>query len=284
MKIKSLFTISLIFLSLIILVSCATEDSSLRTTLEKSWYDYLAAIKSGKKSELEKSMSSYRFRTMENNLVSANRSFTPEIIQSIAANAPDISKAEFESLLENGPTAGLVYVKDSDEKDSDGKPRVDFIFIKFVEEDEVWKVDGFMQIGGPKLQDDGSRTKFNDDDLPATYKIEGKVLQTPEPITAPEVTAMLDIFASGYKIQVIINGTEQANVLNTNYSGLIKGGIKKNNNKISISISQIEKNNPFKPSITVRCKLADKQTKECLKFEPKDKVEGMHEFGFDAVK
>jgi ribosomal protein L21E len=141
-----------------------------------------------------------------------------------------------------------------------------------------------MEMGSPKFKEDGSRTKFIISDLPSTYAIDGQVLSAPKLISAPEVTAMLDVYASGYIIQVIINGAEQANVINTSYSGLVEGGIKKNNNKIVISISQTEKDNPFKPSIIVRCMLADRITKECFKFEPKKNIEGKHEFSFNAEK
>jgi hypothetical protein len=136
MKRPILFLFPAIFVPLIILYSCATNDNSLRTTLEKSWNNYLQACKSGEESELEKVISSYRFGTMKNNLISANRSFTPELIKSIVSNVPDISLTDFEDLIENGPTAGLVYVKDSDEIEADGKPRVNFIFIKFVKESD----------------------------------------------------------------------------------------------------------------------------------------------------
>lgn len=284
MKKKILIAFSILIFSFITLNSCSSKDYSLRTTLEKSWNNYLEASESGQESELEKVMSSYRFGTMKNNLISANRSFTPELVKGIASNAPDVSKTEFEDLIENGPTAGLVYVKDSDEKEPEGKPRVNFIFIKFVKERDEWKVDGVMEKGSPKFNEDGSRTKFNLSDLPPTYAIDGQVLAAPKPISAPEVTAMLDVFASGYKIQVIINGTEQANVINTSYSGLVKGGVRKSNNNIVISITQTEKDNPFGPSVTVRCMLADKTAKECFKFEPEKNIEGTHEFSFNVEK
>lgn len=276
--------ISTLFIFLLILSNCSATDNSFQTILEKAWNDYLHASKTGTESELEKVMSSYRFGRMRNNLISSNRAFTPEMIKSIAENAPDISSAEFVSLIENGPTAGLVYVRDSEEKDASGKPRVYFIFIKFVKEEGEWKVDAGMEIGSPKFQNDGKKSMFNPSDLPPTYEIDGQVLSAPKPITVPDITAFLDIYAPGYKIQVTVNGVEQETVENKSYSGLLKEGIQKGKNSIIIIATMIDRDTPFKPTVTIRRILRDNKTEEAFKFEPKENVEGEHKYSFSVEK
>ncbi len=280
MKLPITLTISTLFIFLIVLSNCTATDNSLRAALEKSWQKYLQASKSGKEAELEKVMTSYRFGTMKNNLISANRSFTPEMIKSIAEYAPDIHTAEFETLLENGPTAGLVYVKDTEEKDASRKPRIKFIFIKFVKEAGDWKVDGGMEIGSPKFQDDGKKAVFNQSDIPPTFEIDGKVLSAPKLITAPEITALLDIVAPGYEIQVTINGVEQEIVSNKSYSGIIKEGIHFGKNSILVMVTKLEKETPFKPTVTIRGIREDKKQIDPFNFEPKTNIEGKHEFDF----
>ena len=284
MKFQLTLTISTFFIFLLILSNCTATDNSLRTTLEKAWQNYLQASQSGKEADLEKVMTSYRFGTMKNNLISANRSFTPEMIKSIAEYAPDIYSAKFETLLENGPTAGLVYVKDTEEKDASDKPRIKFIFIKFVKEEGGWKVDGGMEMGSPKFEDDGKKAVFKTSDIPLTFEIDGKVLSAPKPLTVPEISAFLDIYAPGYKIQVDINGIAQETTINKSYSGLLKGGINKGINNIVIQVTKFDKDAPFNPTVTIRRILDDKKTKEVFKFEPKEDIEGNHKYSFSIDK
>jgi len=170
---------AILFACLVVFSQGIAAEKPLRSTLEQAWNNYLKACKSGKESELEKTISSYRLGTMKNNLARSKRSLTPDLIKSIAEDAADISTAKFVQLIENGPTAGLVYVKDSKEKDASNKPRVTFMFIKFVKESDVWKVDGEMNIGSPKFQKNGKETEFNPSELPPTHEIDGKVRKSP---------------------------------------------------------------------------------------------------------
>jgi hypothetical protein len=253
-----------------------TAEKSLRATLEETWSKYLEAGKSGEELEFQKTMSSFRYGTMKNNIAGAKRSLTPDVIRSIAEDGPDISKAEFVTMMEKGPTAGLLYVKDSEEKDASGKPRVTFIFIKFVKEESGWKVDAGMSIGSPKFQDDGKKMEFDPGDLPPTYEIDGQVQKTPEPEKAPDFAALLDVFSYGYKTEVTVNGVKQGEPVESSSSGLLKGGLRKGKNSIVITVTQTDKDAKFTPTTTIRRILENQKTEEVFKFEPKDNIEGKH--------
>lgn len=226
--------------------------------------------------ELEKTMSSFRLGMMKNNLASAKRSLTPEMIRTVAEYAPDISASRFVTLLENGPTAGLVYVKDSDDVDATGKPRVTFTFIKFVKEGSGWRVDGAADIGSPKFRDNGEPAEFDPSDLPSTYEIDGKVPGAPAPVAASEFSAFLDVFCPGYKTQVTVNGVEQATTVNQSHSGLLAGGLRKGTNSIVIVVSRIQQDASFEPMVTIRRIREDRSAEEVFKFEPQENVEGTH--------
>jgi len=258
----------------------AKKGKTLRDTLETTWNAHLAASKSGQESELRKTMSSYRLGVMKNNLASAKRSLSPDIIRSIAKLSSDISTATFVKILKKGATAGLVYVEDSKEKDATDKPRVTFIFIKFVKEDSIWKVDVGMNIGAPKFQDDGKKTEFDKSDLPPTYEIDGKVLPAPPPITAPYASAFLDVLCTGYKTHVTVNEIEQTTALDESHSGLLRGGLRKGENAIVITFSKVKEDTVFVPEVTVRRILETRKTQEVFKFEPKEDIEGKHTLTF----
>jgi hypothetical protein len=228
------FTVLSMFILLIVFSQCIAAEKPLRGTLEQTWNGYLKACKSGKESELAKTMSSFRLGTMKKNLANAKRSLTPDLIKSIAEDAPDISMVKFVKLMENGPTAGLIYVKDSKEKDASNKPRVTFIFIKFVQENAVWKVDGEMNIDSPKFQKNGKESEFNISELPPTHEIDGKVRKSPEQVSVPDISGLLDVSSYGYRTEVTLNEVEQKATLNKSYSGLIEKGLRKGKNSVVI--------------------------------------------------
>lgn len=227
-------------------------------------------------------MSSFRLGTMRNALASAKRSLTPDLIKSIAGNVPDIAAANFVRLMENGATAGLVYVKDSDERDASDQPRVTFIFIKFVNEHGVWKVDGEMNIGSPKFQKNGEASACNPADLPPTHEIDGKVRNSPEQALAPDISAVLDVSSTGYKTELTINEVEESAILNKSYLGLIKKGLRKGRNSIVIRFTKTDVTTSFKPGVTVRMVTGNRKFKEVFKYEPKDAIDGIHTFSFMA--
>ena len=276
------FTILPLFACLVIFSQDIAAGQPLRSILEQAWNSYLKACKSGKESELEKTISSFRFGTMKNNLASAKRSLTPDLIKSIAEDAPDIATAKFLKLMENGPTAGLVYVKDSEEKDASNKPRVTFMFIKFVKENEVWKVDGEMNMGSPKFQKNGKESEFNPTELPPPLEIDGKVPKSPEQAPVPDISGLLDVSSHGYKTEITINEVEQVATLNNSYSGLIEKGLRKGKNSIVIRFTKTDDNTAFTPGVTIRSVTNAGKSKEVFKYEPKDAIEGTHTFTFTA--
>lgn len=274
------FTVLSMFILLVVSSPCIAAEKPLRSALEQTYNSYLNACKSGKEPELEKTMSSFRLGTMKNNLANAKRSLTPDLIKSIAEDAPDISTAKFVKLIEKGPTAGLVYMKDSKEKDASNKPRVNFMFIKFVKENNVWKVDGEMTIGSPKFQKDGKKSEFNPSVLPPELKIDGKTRKSPEQASVPDISGLLDVSSYGYKTEVTINEGEKEITVNADSSRLIERGLRKGKNRIVIGFTNIDAKAAFKPGVTVRRVLNDNQLKEIFKYEPKDHMEGTHRFAF----
>jgi hypothetical protein len=256
------------------------DEESLRSILEQAYKKHIAACKSGIPTALQETMSSFQYGTMTNNLANAKRELTPKLIKSMGEDLPDIFKMRFVKMVENGPTAGLLYVQDSKERDASNKPRVTFLFIKFVNENSVWKVDGMMDVGAPKYQNDGKGTEFIMDDLPPFLAINGKVLKAPEAIPASYAAGFLDIFSYGYKATVTINGVEQVADAAGSSSRVIKGGLRKGQNSIKMVFSKQGEESSSGPSVTVRRVLTDREVREAFKYEPKKNIEGEHALTF----
>lgn len=265
-----------IFTGLLVLASDCAFAQSLQPTLENAWHAYLQASRSGNESELQKTMSSYSLCTLKNKLVSAQRSLTPDIIKSFAKYSPDISKMKFVTLLEKGDNAGLVYVRDSGKKDANGNPKVTFSAIKFVKE-SGWKVESTMNRDKPMYQNDGRKTQFYESDLRPECAMDGKVKPAPALVQKPYSTALLDVFSYGYQAQVTVNGVPQQPV-SASWSGVLIGGLSKDENKITITMTKVNTGKQSVPKIRIRQLLNDRTTREVLKFEPRKNIEGVHTF------
>ena len=270
-----------IFTGLWILAADCAFAQSLKPSLEKAWNAYLEASRSGDELELQKTMSSYSLCTLKNKLASAQRVLTPDIIKSFAKYSPDTSKMEFATVLEKGDNASLVYVSDAGKKDASGKPTVTFSAIKFVKE-SGWKVDATMNCDKPMYQDDGRKTGFYLSDLRQDCVMDGKVKPAPALVQKPYSTALLDVFSYGYQAQVTVNGVPQEPVT-ASWSGVVIGGLRKNKNDITITMTKVDTAKQSVPKIRIRQLLKNRTTREVLKFEPRKNIEGVHTFTVSVI-
>ena len=280
MKLSQLFFFILVAVLLSQFCSpAASPDDVSRKTLESAFGLFLKASRSGEESALQQSLCSFRYASIKNNLASMKQSFTPEIIKEMSTDYPDIADLTFLKVLSKGPTAALLYSRDSDDRDASNKPQIEFIFLRFVKEENIWKFDTGMLIGDVKVQEDGSLTEFDEADLPRELAIDGKVPRIPEPVQMAEIRGFLDVSSYGYKTIVTINNTQQMMIEDGSKSSVIKGGLKSDHNSIEITVEKIEEGSPSRPRVTVSTRTGG-TVKEVFAFAPENKIEGKHQFTF----
>ena len=278
---RNIITWSVLFILFVTGVDyVSSNDNELRETLEKSWNEFVAATKSGQEAKLEQTMTSYRLGTIKNVLASTQQTLTPEFIIEMAEFTPDITTAEFVEVIENGSTAGLVYGKEMDDPGTGSKQQVEYTFIKFVKEKSGWKVDGVSNTYKDKFQDDGSKTEFKRSDISPSFAIDGQVKKAPDPMSAPDIVGMLDIFSYGYRTEVRVNGVQQRPTVDMSSSGTVDGGLKKGSNSITIVMTSEGEGISHNPEVKIRRALQDNTIEEVFKFAPKDNIEGEHTFSF----
>lgn len=277
MTIRMNSVLLIIVTMLTVLVSDYALAQPQRETLEQSWSAHLKASRSGQEAQLEKTMSAYSLCTLKNNLVSAQRSLTTDIIKGIAKYAPDISQMKFVKIFERQNTAALVYAKDSGKKSANGTPEVTFSVIKFVKEATGWKVGATMNCDKSKSYADGGLPEFYMSDLRPACAIDGKVKTAPALLKKPYSTALLDVFSYGYQTVVSVNGFRQRPVT-ASWSGVLAGGLSKGNNKVTITMTKRAGEKQKDPKIRIRRVLKNRTTSDALKFEPKQNIEGVHTF------
>jgi len=266
--------------SLFLLSSLESKaDDNLRNSLEQVWNDHIAAYNSGNESSIKETMSSVAFGTMMNNLSDARQKLTLELTKRFAKNAPDISQMRFIKVIENGPTVGLVYAKDSEFHEGSSKPHRTFAFIKFVKEKAKWKVDLVFTYECDKYRPDGKECLLDMNDLPSSAAIDGKVREAPQAKPVPFAAGYLDVTAGGYKTSVIINSVQQY-VRAEGGSKLITGGLRKGTNTVTIVFERNDEKSTFEPSVTIRRIVGEMVFKEVFKYEPKSNIDGEHTLKF----
>ena len=256
-----------------------SEDVS-RKTLESAFELFLEACRSGEESALKQSLCTFRYVSIKNNLANMKQSLTPEIMKEISTDYPEISNSTFIKTLSKGPTAALLYSRESEDRDASDKPQIEFIFLRFVKEESAWKFDTGILMGDVKYQEDGSLTEFDETDLPRELAIDGRIPTTPELISVAEIRGFLDVDSYGYKTTVTMNKTQQAMIEDGSKSSVIRGGVRSGSNSIQIVIEKIEKETPTRPRITVSIRTESGAVKEVFTFAPENNIEGKHEFTF----
>lgn len=274
LKNVGLLTVLLFFTS----VSSYGDENTIRTELERVYRQFIEAHESGSIEAVKKVRSSFAFGTMINNYAEGRQILDSEKIKAMVKTSPDIFKMRFVKSIVNGPAAGLLYVQDSDFIDASKKPRVEFAFIKFVNEPSGWKVDMIASVGRPKYDSDGKESQFDMGDLPQAIDIDGKVLTAPVLVSMPDAAGFLDINSYGYKTTVLINDVEQYRAAEGGPSRLIKGGLRKGQNKIVIIYEKTNGKSQFGPSVTIRRIFSDNDIREVFNNNPKENIEGKHTF------
>lgn len=260
-------------------------EETTRDNLEKPVKAYIKACRSGDEKELQKTMSSFAYSRLKNNMASMGQALSPEMIRQFAGELADLftpgSKWKFEKVLANGPTAALVYSNDSDQEGYD-KPHMDFMALKCVKERGEWRYEGGMTTGADKFKADGKPTVFDTTLLPPELAIDGNVRQALAPAAMVDLVGMAMIESTGYRTEIAVNGGEPIVKENGDKGALIKEGLKKGKNTIDITFKKLAPDAAFKPRVEVHIQKPDGESVQAFKFAPQDKIDGRHSFTFNA--
>lgn len=295
-------TIRLVPLMLLLSICCCTSRSpknDLREALQDSYGHFLVALESEDEERIKSTMSSNAY--VKNKNYCANlKAFFPSEMKKTAKFMPKLSKLVFVKVARKGPTAALIYSKDTRDQYQPG-PRIKFILIKFINSGGGWKYDGMYSETTSKYNTDGSAKQLSLSSLAPDYAIDGKIHPVLPLLPEAEVVGFLHIVSLGYKVQVVINDRIQAVVNNTTLGIYVKGGLKFGENSLEIKCENIvsktknlnlgetisaEAKANFeeifeKLNLTIKAKREGKN-KEVFKYKPGLKTEGTHTYTFEV--
>lgn len=263
------------------LCGCNSETGDApQKELEEAYVLFANACKNGDLDAVRKRSSSFWFASVRNGYVSLGKEFSGAQLTQMAEHFPNLDGKEFVRVLQQGPTAGLLYSAESAESDASDKPRVTFTFIKLVNEEGGWKFHGAMDMDSARHRKHGSPTEFTADDLPAHLAIDGKVPETPTLIAEPEVVGMLDVVSYGYSTEVSINNEKQRVTTDSSFSGVIRGGLREGENLLRVVVQRTKEAPLESPAVTIRAADENGKLTEVFKFVPTENVVGEHNVTF----
>ena len=264
----------------------ATDADTLRPALEQALKNYGEACRTGDAARLKAATSTFFYGTIANNLASAGRTVTPEVIKSLAGMEPDLTRMKFYGVFQNGPTAALVFSSDSAGVLAEGKSGVDFTVVKLVKEGGDWKMDQSGSLSRLKYEKDGTEAKFGMADMTARsgLKLDGVVHPAPAPLPVAEVIGYIRVSDSSFKAEVTVNGVRQEGASSTSpFGSLLTGGLKKGANTVEIVVTAA---NPAAkstrlPEVMILVPQKDQQLKDVFSFKPAPgEAEGKHTLTF----
>ena len=246
-----------------ILFCCGMQINAqeLRSKLENVYKAFSEAMKNKDGEKLKTTLSSYAYMNIKNEMLSSGEKFPADFFVGAAEMQNDLSKLTFIKVLTNGPTANCIYYG----KDKYGETNL--YILKFLQENNEWRFNLMEESGSDNL---AKNIKANDFSFltQKSYQPDGIVPQTPKEIVPGDYKAMLDISASGFVIEVSVNGVFQEKLSEGSYSGLVMGGIKKGTNTIEIKILGKNKESLFPISVKIRA-LVNEEEKEVFLFKEK---------------
>lgn len=256
------------------------QAEPIRQELETVYSELIDACREGNLDLVEKKSSSHWLARIRNNYASAKRTFGAEQARGIAESYPDLRSKDFVKVLQQGSTAGLVYVSDSDARDATDKPRISFTFVKFVNEGGSWRLHGLALLEDQKYKAPGLLTKFSEKKLPADMAIDGRVPETPALAGRPEMAGQLDVYSYGYATDVYINGVRQVAQAEGVYVGWIRGGLRSGRNALRVTIRPAEGLHVRPPKVTIRVARGTQGLAEAFRFTPSGGIVGTHDLTF----
>lgn len=168
------------FFLLLMPVSTGMANQSLRGVLERSWQRYVDACRSGEEARVKEAISAYNYAATKNKYPMFGGPIPADTVKGLVAYAPDPNEVTYVKTLENGRTAALIYVRDSVHKEPAQPPRIDFLVMKFVDEEQIWKFDGLLTVTTPKQEADGQAAAFKTFYLIKGFEIDGQIRTPPE--------------------------------------------------------------------------------------------------------
>ncbi|MEX0738658.1 MAG: hypothetical protein WD071_04900 [Pseudohongiella sp.] len=186
--------------------------------------------------------------TTDNFLASTGREMGAEHLDTVGHTLPALDQAQIVQTMVEGATAGLVLKTEAIHplRQPAEEPMVTFLFIRFVQEDESWKVDHVHTYSKPQFTESGAETIFDESWIPEDRAVNGKVEPAPDLLPVATIMGQVVVNCTGCTVKVSINGIEQI----SGGVAIVMGGLRDGLNTIAYSLYRGEAS-PFTQKLSV---------------------------------
>ncbi len=171
------------------------------------------------------------------NLIVSQKKRWPESLFNNPITPADISELRLAKVMENGPTAQLIYYGKADfGADKEIEIPNGLLFLMFVKEKSGWKFNTsrFMSLAGAgEAAAAAAAGDFAFLDTPE-FQPPGEVPPLPKLCPIPQMVGIIEIVSVGYEATVRVGDHSKHVVINNTQTGLIIGGLKRGNNIINV--------------------------------------------------
>jgi len=267
---------------------CAKKDrpTGLRAELEGVLAEMEAAYRSGDTTALKAVLSSYRYADMHNMAVSRLLPFDANTIKEMGADPLGLDDYRFVKLLENGDTAGLVYVRDEPGgRGPQKKPGVVFLVCRFVRESGGgksgsirWRSDSIGLMHANKYAEDGTEADYVPTKHMPEVAIDGVVRKAPPLCPMPDYRGKVSRMCYGYEVTLTINGILQHLSGGGGGEGQLVGGLRAGENRVRIETAPVKGAPSRKLEVEILVPLPGDKWKKVFEYKPaKGKAAAVHE-------
>ena len=237
----------------------ARPDPTLRPTLENTYQAWHNAMVSKDFARWEEVTAFSRQMEIRNIIISQKLPF-PETFFADPLEAPTLTGLIGLGVLSTGQTATSTYFGKADfgGTPKDG-PIDNLIVLHFLREDGIWKFDRLrvVKTGNDSellLQIRNADFSFL---LGEEFQPTPQLPPVPQPVKAPDLIAEAWVDASGYKVNIVVNGYETGTFSNVKTAELILGGVRQGNNQITITTESMGDVSGGVPKVEVAIYAAD---------------------------
>jgi len=266
------------------LVGCGKSQPKPKPTLREELEAVIAAKRQAElagDAEAWKATVSSRFYAEAHNLaVSTGQDLDSARLRAFATTADSRAQLPFVKTLEHGDTAGLLYVQDLTQP-KEYKPAVLFTLRRFVREGGSWRFDNSCRQSMEKFGPDGKGVEFHLSSPRPDKEINGIVGEAPPLCRKPDYYAETFTLCSGLRLKVLVNDFPAVTLDDSQYSGVLIGGLRGGRNTVRIEISPKPDPKLRRVEVSIYRHMPDGPPKYLLSYKPEGQLPPAYETVID---
>lgn len=231
---------SAIFAVFVLAISNVWANPALQSALDTTYGIWRNAMLKQDSAQWQRATASYRQMEVRNRLVSERRAFPAGVFE-LPADPPALQGLRAVQVLQNGPTAKVVYFGKVD-FGVGGTPTDNLLVLSFVAENNSWRYDQseFVNLSAlPEVRDELTRGDYKYVKETPAFKPSGVVPTAAAAVPTAKYIAKVYVYCPGREVEVQVNKISKHKFANTRGAEIVLGGAKDGGNEVQYAIRKL---------------------------------------------